>query len=111
MTVTVTADLSRELAGANLDVFYLPISAVTGDAKLQSRIWVVDEETMTVTSQPVKLGTMKGNQIEVLEGIKGRERIVIAGAGYMADGMKVLLMEQPEQAEPRTEDVRLSTGQ
>jgi RND family efflux transporter MFP subunit len=111
MTVTVTADLSRELAGANLDVFYLPISAVTGDAKLQSRIWVVDEETMTVTSQPVKLGTIKGNQIEVLEGIKGRERIIIAGAGYMADGMKVLLMEQPEQAEPRSEDVRLSTGQ
>ena len=28
----------------------------------------------------------------------------------MADGMKVLLMHQPEQAEPRPEDVRLSIG-
>jgi len=110
MTATVTADLSRELAGDTLDVFYLPVSAVTGDAKLESRIWVVDEKTMTVHPLSVKLGMMKANQVDVLDGLSGQERVVIAGAGYMADGMKVLLMHQPEQAEPRPEDIRLSIG-
>jgi RND family efflux transporter MFP subunit len=110
MTATVTADLSKELSGDTANVYYLPVSAVTGDAKLESRIWVVDEKTMTVHPLAVKLGMMKANQVEVLDGISGQERVVIAGAGYMADGMKVLLMHQPEQAEPRPEDVRLSIG-
>ena len=110
MTATVTADLSRQLAGDQEEVHYLPISALTGDAKLESNIWVVDEKTMTVHPRPVKLGVMKGGKVEVLEGIKGRERVVTAGAGYMADGMKVILMKQPEQAKPRPEDVRLSIG-
>ena len=111
MTASVTADLTKVLKGDTIDIYYLPISAVTGDAKLQSRIWVVDEETLTVRPVPVKLGKMKGNKIEVLEGIAGQERVVIAGAGYMAEGMKVLLMEPLEQAEPRPEDARLSIGQ
>ena len=111
MTATVTADLSKELSDSNQNVYYVPVSAVTGDAKLDSRIWVVNEDSMTVHPQPVKLGEMKGSTIEVLDGIKGQERVVTAGAGYMADGMKVLLMEQPEQAEPRPEDVQLSIGQ
>lgn len=110
MTATVTADLSKELSDSRQDVYYVPVSAVTGDAKLNSRIWVVDEATMTVHPLPVKLGEMEGNRIKILEGIKGQERVVTAGAGYMADGMAVLLMEQPEQAEPRPEDIRLSTG-
>ncbi len=111
MTATVTADLSKELSSASQHVYYLPISAVTGDAKLGSRIWVVDEDTMRVHPRPVKLGEMKGSTIEVLEGIEGLERIIIAGAGYMADGMKIRFMDQPEQAEPRAEDVQLSIGQ
>ncbi|NOR80007.1 MAG: efflux RND transporter periplasmic adaptor subunit [Methyloprofundus sp.] len=110
MTATVSADLSRELSGDTPDIFYLPVSAVTGDAKLESRIWVVDETTMTVHPLSVKLGMMQANQVEVLDGLSGQERVVIAGAGYMADGMKVLLMHQPEQADPRPEDVRLSIG-
>lgn len=110
MTATVTADLSKELSDSRQDFYYVPVSAVTGDAKLDSRIWVVDEATMKVHPQSVKLGEMKGSTVEVLDGIKGQERVVTAGAGYMADGMKVLLMEQPEQADPRPEDARLSTG-
>jgi RND family efflux transporter MFP subunit len=110
MTATVTANLSQRLAGVQEEIYYLPISALTGDAKLKANIWVVDEKTMTVHSQAVKLGTMKGATVEVLQGIKGGERVVIAGAGYMADGMKVTLMKQSEQAKPRPEDIRLSIG-
>jgi RND family efflux transporter MFP subunit len=110
MTATVTADLSRHMTNTPEQIHYLPISAVTGDARLESRIWLVDEKTMTVHAKAVKLGTLTGNQVVVLEGIEGGERIVIAGAGYMAENMKVRLMEQPEQAQPRPEDVKLSTG-
>ena len=110
MTANVTADLSHHMANAPEQIHYLPISAVTGDAKLDSRIWVVDEKTMTVHAKAVKLGTLKGDQVVVVEGIKGGERVVIAGAGYMAENMTVRFMEQPEQARPRPEDVKLSTG-
>ncbi len=110
MTATVTADLSGRMMGKTNPVHYLPISAVTANAKLQSRVWIVDEKTMTVHPQAVKLGTMRGGSIEVLEGLKGGERLVTAGAAYMAEGMKVSLIKQAEQAKPRTEDMRLSLG-
>lgn len=111
MTATVTADLSGRLTGKEKFVRYLPISAVTANAKLQSQIWVVDEKTMTVHAKPVKLGTMRGGSIEVLEGLQGGERVVTAGAAYMAEGMKVSLLHETEQAKPRLEDMHLSLGQ
>jgi len=112
MTVNVIADLSKHLdKGAGHEVFYLPITAVSGTADLNSQVWMVDEKTMRVHPLPVKLGAMKGNTVEVQEGLQGGERIVTAGARFMADGMLVTLLKQSEQAEPRAEDVRLSIGQ
>lgn len=110
MTATVTADLSGRMTGKEEFVRYLPISAVTANAKLQSQVWVVDEKTMTVHAKSVKLGTMRGSSIEVLEGLQGGERVVTAEAAYLAEGMKVSLLTETEQARPRPEDVRLSLG-
>ena len=44
---------------------------------------------------------MSGSDIEVLEGLELGERIVVAGTPFLVDGMKVTLLPDLEQAEPR----------
>ncbi|MEN8180338.1 MAG: efflux RND transporter periplasmic adaptor subunit [Pseudomonadota bacterium] len=102
MTATVTADLST--LGEIGIVFSVPVSAVVGDYKLDPRIWTVDEQSMTVKPQEVKVGRMMGDNIEVLEGLEPGNRIVTAGTPFLVEGMKVTLMPTPEQAEPRADD-------
>jgi len=104
MTATVTADLSKLVGGT--DVFYVPVSAVKGDAGLSAEVWVVDEDTMTVSPRPVEVGTMRGNQIAVAKGLNAGERVVVAGVPFLVEGMKVRLMPSVEQAAPRREDAQ-----
>lgn len=102
MTATVTADLSyyaRETA-----VFLVPVDAVAGDHKLDPRVWIVEKPELTVKSRAVQLGRMLGDRIEITEGVGPGTRIVAAGAAFLAEGMKVTLMPDLEQAEPRPDD-------
>lgn len=103
MTATVTVDLSEVLHGRD-EIFTLPVSAVVGDYKLDPRIWVVDERSMTVKPQAVKVGRMLGHSIEVLEGVEPGSRIVTAGTPFLVENMKVTLMPDLEQAASRPED-------
>ncbi len=103
MTATVTVDLSA--LGTEVAVFTVPVSAVVGDYKLDPRVWTVDQQSMTVKPQSVKVGRMLGDDIEVLEGIEPGSRIVIAGTPFLVEGMKVTLMPELEQAEPRTDEL------
>lgn len=101
MTATVTVDMSALLHNRE-PTFLLPASAVAGDYKLAPRVWVVDEKAMTVNAQPVKVGQMFGGHIEVFEGVKPGMRIVTAGAAFVTEGMKITLLPDREQAEPRS---------
>lgn len=99
MTATATADLSTFLSGNS--AFTVPSSAIVGDYKLDPKAWVVDEKNMVVKPRPVKVGRLLGDKIEILEGLKTGERIVTAGTPFLVDGMKVTLLDQPEQAQSR----------
>ena len=97
MTATVNIDFSKVLKSRH--IFYLPVSAVIADAALKPVVWIVDEKTMQVASVPVKVGAMKGNQIEVTDGLKDGQRVVVAGVPFLYKGLKVTLMKPSEQAE------------
>ncbi|WP_323696730.1 efflux RND transporter periplasmic adaptor subunit [Thiorhodovibrio litoralis] len=103
MTATVTADLSRVSVGER--VFTLPATAVTADAQLEPFVWVVEESAMTVAKVPVEVGRLSGSSIEVAGGLEPGQRVVVAGVGYLAEGMKVRLLPQREQAQPRADEV------
>jgi RND family efflux transporter MFP subunit len=103
MTATATVDLSHFMDAEDA-VFTVPVSAVVGDYKLDPRVWLVNEQNMTVHPQPVQVGRMVGDGIEVTEGIEPGSRIVIAGAPFLTEDMKVTLLPEVEQAEPRPED-------
>jgi RND family efflux transporter MFP subunit len=103
MTATVTVDFSA-VEDAGITVFTVPVSAVVGDYKLDPRIWTVDEQSMTVQPHAVKVGRMLGDRIEVLEGLESGSRIVTAGTPFLVEEMKVTLMPELEQAEPRPDE-------
>ena len=96
MTASVTFDLSDFMAKA--DSFYLPVSAVVADVKLQGIVWIVNEDTMQVEQVSVKVGTMRGNRIQIKEGVQEGQRVVIAGVPFLYKGLKVTIMENAEQA-------------
>ncbi|MBK5939505.1 hypothetical protein CCR96_09635 [Halochromatium roseum] len=103
MTATVTADLSKVTAGER--VFSLPATAVTADAELEPFVWVVEEPALSVRKVPVEVGRLTGSSIEVEGGLEPGQRVVVAGVGYLADGMEVRLLTQREEAEPRADEV------
>jgi RND family efflux transporter MFP subunit len=102
MTANVFLDLSGVISTDAAR--WVPISAVVADGGLDARVWVLDDETMTVAPRPVTIGRMSGGNIEVNSGLVGGEEIVSVGAAYLADGMQVSRMILTEQAEPRADD-------
>jgi RND family efflux transporter MFP subunit len=104
MTTTVLLDLSQLIAVETDVIKRVPVRAVQGDSALQSRVWILDPDSMTVSARPVVIGRMSGDQVEVTEGLSGGEEIVAVGAPYLADGMKVSRMAMTEQAVPRAGD-------
>lgn len=104
MTATVKADLSYYLGDSG--GVMIPANAVVADSKLDPRVWIVDETSMTVNPLPVKVGQMQDNNIEILEGLNAGDRIVISGVAFLVEGMKVTVMTTGEQAEPRLDEPR-----
>ncbi|NNJ98366.1 MAG: efflux RND transporter periplasmic adaptor subunit [Gammaproteobacteria bacterium] len=96
MTTTVNVDLTRFLDSGRM--FTVPVAAVVADPGLAPKVWIVNQDTMTVTVREIEVGTMQGNTIQVLSGLDGGERIVTAGAPFLVEGMKVRLLPDVEQA-------------
>ncbi len=98
MTATVFAEVFASETGETVSV-ELPVSAVVADAGKDATVWIVDEDTMTVSPKAVETGLISSNSISVT-GLEPGERVVTAGAAFMREGMKVTLLktgEQPDQ--------------
>ncbi len=103
MTATAIVDLSGFLNNGQRHL--VPATAVVGDSNLESRAWVIDEQSMTVKSRKVKIGRLLGSRVEILEGLDPGERIVTAGTPFLLEDMQVRLLPDREQAEPRTQEL------
>ena len=103
MTANVLLDFSQIVAQVDT-VKRVPVRAVQADSGLDPRVWVLDPDSMTVSSKAVTIGRMTGRRIEVTDGLYGGEEIVAVGAPFLAEGMKVTRMAQTEQAVPREDD-------
>lgn len=99
MSVTVIANMENILPAETGSVL-VPSAAVAGDADLEPYVWVVAPESNTVTKQPVRVGELSSDQIEIVDGLAEGSRIVIAGVAYLSEGLVVTLMDQREQADP-----------
>jgi RND family efflux transporter MFP subunit len=95
MTATVFAEVLPTERGDSLSIL-LPVSAVVADTGKDPIVWILDEETLTVSAKPVTVGEISTSSITVF-GIEPGQRVVTAGAAFMREGMKVTLLQTGEQ--------------
>jgi len=102
MTASVSVDFADIIVGDGAK--WVPVRAVQADTELGPRVWVLNPESMTVSSRDVSIGRMSEGRIEITGGLEGGEEIVEVGAPYLAEGMRVTRMAKAEQAIPRADD-------
>jgi membrane fusion protein, multidrug efflux system len=66
----------------------VPIAAVAKQDTGEQVVWVLGSD-QTVHRKPVKMGAPTENQIEIVSGLQTGDRIVVAGAPFLREGMKV----------------------
>jgi RND family efflux transporter MFP subunit len=93
MTATVTLALGSSAAPDSS--IMIPAIAVVAKPDGASFVWEVDSKEMTVHQRDVKVGPISGSEnIRILEGLKGGEKIAVAGVLKLQEGMKVRFWEQ-----------------
>ena len=97
MTGTVYVEMFQSESHANTPIS-LPVSAIVSDNAKQATVWIVDEKTMTVKPKNITPGAMSGDSMRV-NGLNPGDRVVIAGASFLRENMKVTLLETGEQPE------------
>lgn len=84
-TVTVVPQAPRT---ALSEAIKLPTSALRQEGQ-GSAVWVLDQQTMTVKSQPVQIATADGNEAVVAAGLQPGMLVVTAGVHVLSPGQKV----------------------
>lgn len=81
------------------NVYSLPVEAVPIDQKGQRYVWLVNQSNMTVDKRPVNVGHITDTQIEITEGLKTGDRVVVAGLPFLQPGIKVRLYVPKSEAQ------------
>ncbi len=85
----VSAELTKDTTGGPT----VPVAA-TFTENGKSYVWVINEDSMTVTRQEVTLGRVTNDGVTTLGGLKGGELIVSAGAHSVVEGQQVRILEK-----------------
>ncbi len=92
-TVLLRRRGSGEPASAEPGVFAVPVQAVGTDAG-NSRVWILNPETMQVVPVAVELLGVAGDSMQVRgEGLVPGSEIVASGVRFLSEGMQVRRME------------------
>jgi len=83
MTARITYTVARD------DALKLPSQATFADETGKAHVWVVDAKAMTVQRRPVKLGTLAGDEVEILEGLKAGDLVALSGVSQLREGVQV----------------------
>jgi RND family efflux transporter MFP subunit len=86
MTATVIITTRGGRTPGNL--LLVPVSAISKQDTGEQVVWVMGAD-QTVHRRPVKMGTPTGDRIEIVGGVQPGDRIVVAGAPFLREGMKV----------------------
>ena len=93
----MTASVRLKVAGPDLDMdvkLSIPSIAVFPGDSGESFVWVVEPDGLIVNKRQITVGGVTGTaSIEVLEGLKTGERVVIAGIKQLREGMQVKLLD------------------
>ena len=82
--VTITTRASTRVG----NTLVVPISAVTKQDTGEQVVWILGSD-QAVHRRIVQIGAPTGEQIEIVRGLQSGDRIVVAGAIFLREGMKV----------------------
>lgn len=82
----------RMLVDTREDAITVPSSSIQRGAQ-GLFVYVVNED-QTVSLRNVKTGVTEGTRIEIMSGVKARERVVVDGMDRLRDGMRVEIAER-----------------
>ncbi len=100
MTGTVT--LSGKEPGIGKTRILIPSIAVLTDPGGVNYVWLVNPAELRVQRQEVQIGRLaNSDQIQILAGLEGGERIVVAGVMHLAEGRQVRLWEEQDAGKAR----------
>ena len=94
----------------NKNVYLVPLAAIAIEAGLLAKygkepstdqtttapLYVFDEASSTVRLHEVRVGGLRGNLIEVFEGLQPGDRVVTAGVAFMRDNMPARLWDSEQ---------------
>jgi RND family efflux transporter MFP subunit len=96
MTASVVVSTSGDVKEDGSIV--IPAIAVLADPSGKNYVWVVEPQNMTVHKRDVSVGQLTGSEnINILEGLEGGEKIVVAGVLKLQEGMQVRLWDQQQE--------------
>ncbi|OFC70834.1 efflux RND transporter periplasmic adaptor subunit [Alteromonas confluentis] len=67
--------------------FWVPLSAVDSSGNAPFAVWLIENDT--VHYQPVEVGIMRDDQVQIVSGLQPQTKLVAAGVGSLKDGMSV----------------------
>ncbi|MEX8504964.1 efflux RND transporter periplasmic adaptor subunit [Leptothrix ochracea] len=67
---------------------YLPLTALSEQAG-KTVVWLLDEASMTVKPQPVELGVVVGDRLQIKAGLQAGQVVVTAGVHVLTPGLAV----------------------
>ena len=75
----------------------LPVGAVIGDSQAEPYVWLLDEESMTVSKRLVEVGPITGDRIVVTDGLEGVPAVAMSGVHLLTEGMQVTEIEESDE--------------
>jgi len=78
------------LKGIRKQLPTVPIHAIIENPATGGKlIWSLDPKTQLVQKRSIQVGKISGNEVEVIQGLRHGDQVVVAGADRLKDGMKV----------------------
>jgi membrane fusion protein, multidrug efflux system len=90
------ATITAYLAGNGLKTIKIPAAAVWQQGG-QSFVWIVDLQSKTVASRPVRIASVEGNTATIAAGLQPGTRVVTAGVHFLAEGQLVKVSNEASE--------------
>jgi RND family efflux transporter MFP subunit len=94
---TGTVTVSGKGPGIGKGRILIPAIAVLTDPDGKSYVWLVSAAELRTHRRDIRMGRLAASdQVQVLDGLEGGERIVVAGVRQLAEGRQVRLWEEQD---------------
>jgi membrane fusion protein, multidrug efflux system len=93
MTATLIATEPNTTAISSSPTLLIPTHAVFTNELNQQFVWLVNTSNMKVQKNPVQVGELTGESIQITHGLTAGERIVIAGVHFLQEGITIRLLD------------------